>query len=232
MKLIKTIKDIISPKKCYSCEKEWHFLCQECLQYTIKYKPYCYICKNQNNKFLIHKYCKKNIYFDKLIILTRYKNKVIKKLIKDFKFYNKKDIWEDFGKFLWKLLLKNEKIKNKEDYLLVPTPMFFYRKMIRWYNQSDILAKYIWKHTNIKIKDKLIKKIKNTRQQSLLSKKERILNLNNSFKINKKDRDILDKKNIILIDDIVSTWTTLNEIAKILKQNWVKKIIWLAIASD
>jgi predicted amidophosphoribosyltransferase len=34
-----------------------------------------------------------------------------------------------------------------------------------------------------------------------------------------------------LVDDVISTWTTVNEISKILKQNWAKKVITLTIAS-
>jgi competence protein ComFC len=45
-----------------------------------------------------------------------------------------------------------------------------------------------------------------------------LLNIKNSFKINKKYQDNIDKKIIILIDDVVSTGSTLNEISKILKE--------------
>ena len=44
--------------------------------------------------------------------------------------------------------------------------------------------------------------------------------------------DKLDKKVFILVDDVVSTWTTINEISKILKKSWAKNIIALVIASN
>ncbi len=232
MKLIKLIKDIISPKKCYSCNKEWHFLCKNCFKKIYKYKPYCYICKNINNNFIIHKFCKNKFYLDKIIVLTRYKDKIIKKLLQDAKFYWKKDIFEDFAIYLSKLLQENEKIQRKRNYIIIPIPMYFLKKVFKGYNQTDILAKNIWDILQIKVKYNVIKKIKNTRQQSKLTKKERIINLQNAFKINKKQIDNIDNKKVILIDDIVSTGTTLNEVAKTLKENWIKNIIWLAIASD
>ena len=43
--------------------------------------------------------------------------------------------------------------------------------------------------------------------------------------------DKVDKKIIILVDDVISTWTTLNEISKVLKQHNAQKIICLTIAS-
>jgi predicted amidophosphoribosyltransferase len=56
----------------------------------------CYVCKKKSENFIVHNKCKNNIYYDNLIILTHYKNNHISKLIKDLKFYNKKDILEDF----------------------------------------------------------------------------------------------------------------------------------------
>lgn len=226
------IKDIFSPKICYSCKKEWHFLCPQCLSKLKNFKEFCFVCKQINYEFSIHKSCWKNVYYDKIIILTHYKNTIIKKLIKDSKFYWKKDILEDFWKYLSTLFLKNEEIKKIEDYLIVALPMFFLRKLIRWYNQSEILAKYIWKELNISYNFKIIKKIKHTTQQSKLSKLKRENNLKNTFKINDKYLDEIRWKTIILVDDVVSTWTTINEISKLFKKNWVKNVIGIVIASD
>ncbi len=232
MKLIKLLKDIISPKKCYFCKKEWHFLCPECFWKIKKYKSHCYVCKTYSDNFSIHKFCEKDAFFDKMIILTHYQHFVIKKLIKDSKYYHRKDILEDFWKYLWKLLLENENFENKIDYLIIPVPMYFFRKFSRWYNHSEILAKNIGKYTWIKVNTKLIKRVKNTGQQSKLSKKDRLTNLKNSFEINKKILDKLDKKiKIILIDDIISTWATINEISELLRKAWIRKIIGLCIAS-
>ena len=112
--MIEFLKDLIAPKKCYSCNKEWHFLCEKCfLEIEKKYyfDELCYVCKKYSKNFLVHNCCKDNIFYDKTIILTHYKIPVIKKLIKDFKFYYKKDISED----LWELLTeKMIKYKHKK----------------------------------------------------------------------------------------------------------------------
>lgn len=234
MMLFKFIKDTIAPKKCYSCQREWHFLCLQCLSKLSNFRPFCYICKDFSDNYKIHEDCKKSVYYDRLIVLSHYKNKEISKLIKDAKFYNKKDILEDFAKYLSDLLLKNiwDLWLAKSDFILIPVPMYFLRKIYRWYNQSEILAKYIGDFSRIKVEDKLIKRVKNTRQQSKLKKQNRRQNLEKAFKIDKKVLDKLDKKVFILVDDVVSTWTTLNEVSKLLKESWVENIIWLVIASD
>jgi len=227
------IKNILAPKKCYSCGQEWHFLCPKCMSKMSTFESICYVCKRKSIKFSIHYNCQKLIVLDKIIILTHYKQKLIKKLIKDAKYYYKKDILEDFSIYLSKLLLENIENKNIDNYILVPMPMYYFRKWQRWYNQSEVLAKNIWKITKIMINNNLIKRVKNTRQQSKLSKKERLKNLTNAFKINKNLVDKIDKnKIIIIVDDVISTWTSINSIAKLLKDYWFKNVIWLIIASD
>jgi predicted amidophosphoribosyltransferase len=59
------------------------------------FESLCYICKGKSDNFKIHDNCLENIYYDKIIILSHYKNDIISKLIKDLKFYGKKDIAED-----------------------------------------------------------------------------------------------------------------------------------------
>ena len=231
-KIINFLKDTIVPKKCYSCKIELCFFCEDCETKIFKFKPYCYICKKESSNFEVHKNCQKNIYFDKIIINYHYKESLIQKLIKDSKFFNRKDILEDFAVYLSENLLKNENIFNKENYLILPVPMNFIRKFKRWYNHSEVLAKEISRITWINFNKNILKRVRNSIQQSKLSKKQRELNLKETFKINQKYMSELDFKKIIIIDDVVSTWTTINEISTILKQSWALKIIWLCIASD
>lgn len=228
IKILKLLKDIISPKFCYNCKKEWSFLCQECLKEVWFFESSCYICKAKSVHFVVHDYCENEfVYYDKVIVLTHYKNKIIKKLIKDSKFYSKKDILEDFSLYLKELLLSNID-ESEENIVLIQTPMHFLKKLKRWYNQSEFLIKGMWLNKSFSI----IKKVKSTKPQSHLSKIERIENLKNSFFVNKKEMNKYLNKTFVIVDDVVSTWSTINEIAKVLKENWAKKVYWLCIASD
>ena len=52
--MFKFIKDIIAPKKCYSCKEEWHFLCEECFWKIEKhyfFDQICYKCKKYSKNF-------------------------------------------------------------------------------------------------------------------------------------------------------------------------------------
>ena len=230
--MFKFLKDLIAPKKCYSCNNEWHFLCEICLSKMSNFEPICYLCKGRSTNFNVHENCKNNVYYDKIIVLSHYKNKTISKLIKDLKFYNKKDIAEDFWNYLSELFLENEIYKNTYNYVLIFPPMWFFKKLKRWYNHSEIIAKIISKNIDIKLWKWYVKKIKTTRQQSLLKRQERLKNLHNSFKIANNKIDNIDKSIFIIVDDVISTGSTINEISKTLKEKWAKKVIWLIVASD
>jgi len=217
---------------------EWHFLCEKCFSEIEKhyfFDEICYVCKKYNKNFEVHEKCKKDIFYDKAIILTHYKLKIIKKLITDFKFYWKKDIVSDFSELLIDKIIKymKDELKKykKEDFLIISPPMSFFRKLKRWYNHSEILwqniASYFW----FIYEKNLILKAKHTRQQSKLNRQDRLLNLEKAFKIDKSKVDIVDNKIIVLIDDVISTWTTINEISKILRDYKPRKVIVVTIAS-
>lgn len=232
MKIINLFKDIIAPKKCYNCWQEWSFICQECLDEFWCFENICYVCKAKTRDFEVHEYCKNEfVHYDKIIILTHYKNKVIKRLIEDAKFYWKKDILEDFSNYLWQKLFENIP-ENKDELILIPTPMYFWKKVIRWYNQSEILVKNLSEKFWINYNLKIVRKVKKTKPQSHLSKIERIENLKWVFCLDEKELKRYKDKTFIILDDVVSTWSTINEIAKILKKNWVKRVYGLWVASD
>lgn len=230
MKLIKIIKNTLAPIKCYACKKEWFFLCDSCSDKVRRHSPYCHICKSLSEKFKVHENCKNEVaYYDAIIIKYYYNNWIISKSIKDTKYYGKKDILDQFWKILSELYLEN--LDDSLDNLIITSvPMHFIRKLKRWYNHSDLLARSISKNTQIPYHKTLIKRKKYTRQQSKIRKDIRAMNLRNAFAINTKHDDILDKKTIILVDDVVSTGSTLNEVAKTLKDHWAQKVIGLCFA--
>lgn len=233
MKIIDFLFDIISPKKCYSCWKIEDFLCEDCLLKIRDFEEKCYVCKKYSKNYENHKHCieNNNIFYNKILVLKHYKNFYIKRLVKQWKFYNKPKILEFFCEDLYKKFLENEKVKNLENYLVISVPSYFLRRLKRWYNSSEVLAKRFSKISKIKYKN-ILKKVKQTKQQSKLSRQERLINLKDSFVFNKKFLDFVNWKNIIILDDVISTWSTINEISRILKQNWAEKIIWIMIASD
>lgn len=109
--------------------------------------------------------------------------------------------------------------------MLLPVPMHWQRRIFRGYNHSQILALQLAKKLNAVCNDAALKRKRATKQQQGLSRKERLTNLKNAFEITQ-----TLPKHIALIDDVVTTGTTINEICKILKKNGVEKIDVYCIA--
>lgn len=108
--------------------------------------------------------------------------------------------------------------------------MYITKRWARGYNQTELIAKGLSKKLNIKLKSNVLKKIRNTKKQSSLTKTERKQNIKDAF-IVINENDIADKK-IILFDDIITTGSTLNECSKILRKANVKEVAILTIAVD
>ncbi len=247
MTLFSLLKDLLSPKICYWCKKKWKFLCDDCYSQCNNYEWFCYVCKKKSGFFAIHKKClidnklyqwknfnNAKLYMDRCIVLTQYSHPYIKKLITHFKFRWKKDIWVELSQKVSVLVREYIRDNNiqESDIIILPVPLHWTRKLMRGFNQSEILAKRVWQLININYIDNILERKIYTKQQSKLSQEQRLSNLSNVFSIKQKKKHMIDKKTVILIDDVISSGTTLNEIAKLLKMTWSHQVIGVTLASN
>lgn len=233
-KLFTNFLNILYPYRCPSCKRivDSDFVfCLDCwkkLQF-IK-KPMCNICGDAfqfsiDDKAICAKCLSTKPYYDKALCCFIY-NKTISRAILEFKFYHKTFLSKFFAKFL---IVTIKEIINDVDYI-IPIPMSLQRLRWRGFNQSLLLVKQIAKLTNKQIIADLIIKIKHTEAQSKLNHKERKQNLNSAFKTNKKYLEVIKNKNILIIDDVITTGTTVNNCSKVLKKAHVNKVFVASIA--
>lgn len=207
--------NFLFPSKCKICYKKGNFeICENCEKRIRRFE------KMQIINF-------KNRNLDSLIYSFKYEG-YIRKLILDFKFFNKYYL----GRSFIQIILKNKKLCGKLKFydIIIPVPMYKTKKKQRGYNQTEILAKYLAKNLNIFYSKNILIKYVNNKRQSSLSKEGRLNNINGVFKIEKKDK-IINKK-IILVDDICTTSATLEECSKVLKQAGAIEVLALVIAKD
>jgi len=225
--ILSYITSLFWEKKCYACGQVWHFFCPECSLKIYTYKPYCYVCKGESNNFIVHKNCTVNFPLGQVIVLTRYRQNIIKKFLRHGKYYWKYTIYEDIISG-HKDFFKTHIIPQNR--VLLPVPMHFLRRWKRWYNQSEKIAQVLSYILDIPVNNKIVYKKKYTKNQSHLSKVHRKNNLTHSFRIRK---NVLNKNTTIyLIDDVVSTASTLSEIAQTLKKQGFSDIRAIVLASD
>jgi ComF family protein len=141
-------------------------------------------------------------------------------LISDFKFNQK--LYS--GRLLAELLINSiEKNRVELPDLIMPVPLHPARLKERGFNQALELAKPVGLHFNIPIDTKNCKRTKATATQSTLDKKIRIKNMRGAFEIVRK----VKCDHLVLIDDVVTTGTTVNELAKVIKSSGVKRVdVW------
>ena len=166
-------------------------------------------------------------YFDYLYCALKYENVVREKIIK-YKFNENSYLYKTFAK----IIIKNKKVYGflKLYDIIISVPMYKIKKSVRGYNQSELLASEIAKQMELSFEKDVLIKIKNTKVQSTLTRTQRVENVKNAFFVTD-DTKIKDKK-IILIDDIYTTGSTVNECSKILKRAGAKEICVVTIAKD
>lgn len=111
--------------------------------------------------------------------------------------------------------------------LVVPIPLFDKKILKKGFNHSEVFAREISNLLNAEFAPKVLKKIKETKDQHGLSKEEREKNLKNAFKA---DPEKISGKNILLIDDVTTTGVTLLEAEKELFAKKARRVLKIAIA--
>ncbi len=118
--------------------------------------------------------------------------------------------------------------------LIIPIPLHRNRLLSRRFNQAALMAKNFSKETGIPVKMDLLTRVKNTQSQGHLSPSARKKNLRNAFDIPKlhtpKVLNLIQDKSIILIDDVFTTGSTVEEAAKCLKQAGARQVLVFTIA--
>ena len=211
------------PPICGICEKiNKDTLCPKC---NLELKKQAEV--NILQKEEIEENIKKEKYFEELMYIFKYEGQV-RKLILDYKFNEKSYLYKTFVNFL----LKNEKIfENIKKYdKIIPVPISKKRNKERGYNQSMLIAEEIANKTNLELVNNCLIKTKNIIEQSKLNKEDRQQNIQGVYNL-QNARLIINKK-ILLIDDIYTTGSTVNECCKILQQANPKTMGVLVLAKD
>lgn len=133
-------------------------------------------------------------------------------------------------KMLGPLLLEEFIKRNINDIdLIVPIPMTRRKKSKRGFNQSELLAKYLSEKLNIELDTRNLVKFKKTKSQSGLSKSFRRVNIRGAFKTI--DKEIFADKNVLIVDDIITTGATYTEAKRNIMDANAKKTYLITIAS-
>lgn len=248
------VLDFLFPKYCVNCGSEGDWVCFKCAQNIIPVvSQVCPECEKLSLTGEYHQNCRKGKNLKGIICSTYFREGPIREMIHNLKYNGVSELVKPLAERMGKALKENIQLpiinnqsnsnnQNKKieklkighlldvgycDLVITFVPMHNSRKATRGYNHAELLAKQIGKNLNICVRDLLIKKTK-TRRQAELSGSARRKNLSGSFLL-KSDTCIKNCK-IIIVDDVTTTGSTLNECAGVLRKAGAKEIWGLVVA--
>jgi ComF family protein len=106
--------------------------------------------------------------------------------------------------------------------LILYIPLHKKKLRTRGFDQAFLIAKEMSKLSNIPLKADFLFKKKDTPPQAALKKQIRMKNLKSAFDV--RDSGFLEGKNVLLVDDVITTGATVNECSKVLKQHGTNRV--------
>lgn len=233
-KIKNLIIDLIFPKTCLVCSQEGSYLCESCLEKLplVSYF-YCFVCHKISVLGRTCESCQKKTGLSGIIYAADYKNQIINQAIKLLKYKSVKDLASPLAQLLIKIIknshfLSNNFSADSSSFIIIPIPLHRKKFLWRGFNQSELLAEKLAKEFELELKTDVLFKIKNTRSQTDLKEKERHLNIKDTFGV--KNKNMIKEKIIFLIDDVMTTGSTLNEAAKTLKKAGAQAVWGITLA--
>lgn len=172
---------------------------------------YCNSCKNRRH------------YYDKGLALYEYTS--VRTSIYRFKYGGRMEYAHFFGREMARRL--GGAIKEWGAQALIPVPLHPSRQRRRGYNQAAELAKACGAALGLPVEEKLICRARKTRPMKLLNAKERQINLKNAFLML---QDVVKLDTVVVVDDIYTTGSTVDAMAKLLKAAGVKKVYFITLS--
>lgn len=224
MENIKSLADFFFPRLCENCKEKLtgneKIICSHCLAEI----------KTANDEFLKTEFRRK---FSDQHIIDRFTslylfetNGNLQHLLHQLKYNQKFGI----GKYLGELIAekRNDFFVETNPDIVIPVPLHQLKKAERGYNQSYFIAKGIASRCGIQLKDNLAKRVKYTESQTSMAIKERKQNVAGIFLL--KHSETVRGKNIILVDDVITTGATISELGGILKNAGASKVYAVSAA--
>ena len=211
-KFLNSLLDLIYRKKCYFCSIS---------KYSVKMCPECF------DKLEFSDFEANRIILGVDIYCAGVYNKELQKLIRGLKYHKQKDLAYYQAKFMYNYF-KNISILENKDFEIVAVPLHEKRIKQRKYNHMELVCEEFSKLSGFECNFELIKRIKDTKPQYKLSKKQRLENLSKAFEVNKEK---YSGKTLLILDDICTTGSTFEEIIKELNNCNINNIVCFATST-
>ena len=215
MRFLDTILGIVFPVSCPSCGKKGSDLCAKCLLASPGAEREC---------------------AEWIFPLFDYRHKPLKDALWLLKYKGRKRLARVFAEVLYGRMLEELSelgvMENFREALLVPIPLSGSRLRERGFNQAELICRKLVEldgGQNFKLEEKVLLRPKESEHQARIEeRKKRLANIVGAFSV--KNPELVEGRNIILIDDIITTGATLHEAKKVLRAAGARKVIAFTVA--
>lgn len=205
---------------CIPCWQQIHFItepmCHACglpFDYDIGEGALCGVCMHTRPAY---SYARSAFRYDEHS----------RKLITRFKYSDHTQLAKTYGSWLNKA---GEELLKHSD-IIIPVPLHYFRFLKRRFNQSALLAHTLAKKSSVKCLPNALIRTRKTTPQTGLTSKQREKNVKGAFAINKRCLKQINGKNILLIDDVMTTGSTINQCTKTLLKSGAAQVNVLTLA--
>ena len=219
--LFQAAVSLLYPATCAVCGKNvraGEYLCNGCEAKIVRIAPpFCERCSEPfegsiSIAFSCANCAHRTIYFDAAVAAYRGRG-IVRDVIHEFKYNRQMHLRHLVGRWLC-AALDDKRLCNHEFEVIVPVPLHPARQRERGFNQASVLAELLSAHTSIPCRP-MLKRLRYTTTQTALDRSERMENLHNAFRL-RKNTDVRGLR-VLLIDDVLTTGSTLSECARVLK---------------
>jgi ComF family protein len=213
---------LLYPAVCTICRENvraGEYLCNRCEAKAVRIvAPFCQKCSQPfdgsiTSEFTCANCTHRTIYFDAAVSAYRGRG-IVREMIHEFKYGRQIHLRHLVARWL-QAALDDERIRGSLFDIIVPVPLHAARQRERGFNQASLLATLLSAQTLIPSKP-VLERIRYTTTQTALDRSERMENLHNAFRL-RKNADVRSLR-VLLIDDVLTTGSTLSECARVLKR--------------
>ena len=194
------------------------YLCAACSEKAPRIRPpFCATCSEPFSGSITESFSCANcahrvLHFTAAVAVYRSRG-VVRKIIHDFKYGKQLHLRHVIADWLVETL-DDPRLQGRRFDLVIPVPLHPTRKRERGFNQAELLAGALSTHANLPTRNAL-ERIRYTTTQTAFDRSERMENLHNAFRL-RKNVDVRGLR-VLLIDDVLTTGSTLSECARVLK---------------
>jgi competence protein ComFC len=220
--LFRAAVSLLYPATCPTCGKNLRagkYLCNVCEAKVLRIvAPFCERCSEPfegsiTGAFNCANCAHRTIYFDAAVAAYRSRG-IVREIIHEFKYARQTHLRHLIAGWL-RAALDDKRLRQISFDLIVPVPLHPARQRERGFNQATLLAESVSAEISLPSRP-LLERVRYTTTQTALDRSERMENLHNAFRLRKK-ADVRGLR-VLLIDDVLTTGSTLSECARVLKR--------------